>query len=156
MVFSSIIFLFIYLPAVLILYYLTPKKGRNFLLFVVNLIFYGWGEPKLVVLMLVSTLVNYISGLLIGSMKNEDGSNKKSAKAVLIISVIINVALLGYFKYAGFIGNILHLKVGDIPLPIGISFYTFQTMSVFLSILFKQCRILLTFTEMTLTSRKIL
>ena len=129
MVFSSIIFLFIYLPAVLILYYLTPKKGRNFLLFVVNLIFYGWGEPKLVVLMLVSTLVNYISGLLIGSMKNEDGSNKKSAKAVLIISVIINVALLGYFKYAGFIGNILHLKVGDIPLPIGISFYTFQTMS---------------------------
>ena len=129
MVFSSIIFLFVYLPAVLLLYYITPRKGRNFLLFVVNLIFYGWGEPKLVVLMLVSTLINYISGLLIGKMKNEDGSNKKSSKAVLIISVILNVGLLGYFKYAGFIGNILHFSVGDIPLPIGISFYTFQTMS---------------------------
>lgn len=129
MVFSSIIFLFVYLPAVLALYYITPRKGRNFLLFVVNLIFYGWGEPKLVVLMLVSTLINYISGLLIGKMKNEDGSNRRSAKVVLIISVLVNLGLLGYFKYAGFIGNILHLKVGDIPLPIGISFYTFQTMS---------------------------
>ncbi len=129
MVFSSIIFLFVYLPAVLLLYYITPKKGRNLLIFVVNLIFYGWGEPKLVVLMIISTLINYISGLLIGNMKNDDGSNKKSAKTVLIISVIVNVALLGYFKYAGFIGNMLHVPVGDIPLPIGISFYTFQTMS---------------------------
>ena len=128
-VFSSIIFLFVYLPVVLALYYLTPRKGRNLLLFIVNLIFYGWGEPKLVVLMLVSTLINYVSGLLIGRMKNEDGSNKKSASAVLIISVIANIGLLGYFKYAGFIGNILHLTVGEIPLPIGISFYTFQTMS---------------------------
>ncbi len=129
MVFSSIIFLFIYLPCVLFLYYITPRKGRNLLLFIVNLFFYGWGEPKLIVLMLISTLVNYISGLLIGRMKNEDGSNTKSAKAVLVISIIINIGLLGYFKYAGFIGNILHFKVGDIPLPIGISFYTFQTMS---------------------------
>lgn len=129
MVFSSIIFLFIYLPAVLVLYYITPRRGRNLLLFVVNLIFYGWGEPKLVVLMLISTLINYISGLLIGEMKNEDGSNKKSAKVVLIISIIVNIGLLGYFKYAGFIGNMLHFAVGEIPLPIGISFYTFQTMS---------------------------
>ena len=129
MVFSSIIFLFVYLPAVLLLYYITPHKARNFLLFVVNLIFYGWGEPKLIVLMLISTLINYISGLLIGKMKKEDGSNTKGAKAVLIISVIVNLGLLGYFKYAGFIGNILHFSVGDIPLPIGISFYTFQTMS---------------------------
>ena len=129
MVFSSIIFLFVYLPAVLLLYYITPRKGRNFLLFMVNLIFYGWGEPKLVVLMLISTLINYVSGLFIGHMKNEDGSNKKGAKIVLILSIIVNIGLLGYFKYAGFIGNILHFKVGDIPLPIGISFYTFQTMS---------------------------
>ena len=94
-----------------------------------NLIFYGWGEPKLVVLMIISTLINYISGLLIGKFKDEKGNNKKGAKIVLIISVIVNIALLGYFKYAGFIGSILHLKVGEIPLPIGISFYTFQTMS---------------------------
>ena len=129
MVFSSIIFLFIYLPAVLLLYYITPRKGRNLLLFLVNLVFYGWGEPKLVVLMLISTAVNYISGLLIGRMKNDDGTNKKSAKAVLAVSIVINIGLLGYFKYAGFIGNILHFPVGEIPLPIGISFYTFQTMS---------------------------
>lgn len=129
MVFSSIIFLFIYLPAVLLLYYITPSKYRNLLLFIVNLVFYGWGEPKLVILMLVSTLINYVSGLLLGKMKKKNGKNKKSAKTVLVISIIINVALLGYFKYAGFIGNMLHFKVGDIPLPIGISFYTFQTMS---------------------------
>ena len=113
----------------LALYYITPRKGRNLLLFIVNLVFYGWGEPKLVILMLVSTLINYVSGLLIGRMKDEKGGNKRGAKVVLILSVIANIGLLGYFKYAGFIGNILHLKVGDIPLPIGISFYTFQTMS---------------------------
>ncbi len=129
MVFSSIIFLFVYLPAVLLLYYVTPKKFRNFLLFFVNLVFYGWGEPKLVVLMLISTLINYVSGLLIARFREKDEKNTPASKAVLIISIIVNIGLLGYFKYAGFIGNILHLKVGDIPLPIGISFYTFQTMS---------------------------
>ena len=129
MVFSSIIFLFVYLPAVLLLYYITPRKLRNLLLFIVNLIFYGWGEPKLVLLMLVSTFINFISGLLISKFKTKEGQNTKAAKTVLIISIIINIGLLGYFKYAGFIGDILHLQVGDIPLPIGISFYTFQTMS---------------------------
>ena len=129
MVFSSIIFLFVYLPAVLLLYYITPRKLRNLLLFIVNLIFYGWGEPKLVLLMLVSTFINFISGLLISKFKTKEGQNTKAAKTVLIISIIINIGLLGYFKYSGFIGDILHLQVGDIPLPIGISFYTFQTMS---------------------------
>lgn len=136
MVFSSIIFLFIYLPVVLTLYYITPRKCRNLLLFIVNLVFYGWGEPKLVVLMVVSTLINYISGLLISKFKFAGEPNKKAAKAVLIVSIIVNVGLLGWFKYAGFIGDtlnvvlpFLNIKVAEIPLPIGISFYTFQTMS---------------------------
>ena len=129
LVFSSIIFLFVYLPAVLALYYITPKKARNYLLFAVNLIFYGWGEPKLCVLMVVSIFVNYISGLLIGKARKGSAKNNAKSKAVMIVSVAINLGLLGYFKYAGFIGSILHLPVGDIPLPIGISFYTFQSMS---------------------------
>lgn len=136
MVFSSIIFLFVYLPVVLAAYYITPRRYRNLLLFAVNLIFYGWSEPKLILLMLVSTAINYIAGIFIGRFKNEDGTNGKKGRAALIVSIVLNILLLGYFKYAGFIGDTLNLvmpflniQVGEIPLPIGISFYTFQTMS---------------------------
>ncbi|MGN1457386.1 MAG: MBOAT family O-acyltransferase [Acutalibacteraceae bacterium] len=136
MVFSSIVFLFVFLPVVLLLYYITPKKFRNLLLFVVNLVFYGWGEPRFILLMLVSIVVNYVSGLLIGKFKNSGKQNLKAAKAVLITSIIVNIGLLVFFKYAGFIGNTLNIvlpfvniPVMEIPLPIGISFYTFQTMS---------------------------
>ena len=136
MVFSSILFLFLYLPTVIALYYITPRKFRNLLLFIVNLVFYGWGEPKLIILMIFSTLINYISGIMIGKLKFSENPKLKSAKAVLIVSIIINIGLLGYFKYAGFIGDTLNallpfvnIKVAEIPLPIGISFYTFQTMS---------------------------
>lgn len=136
MVFSSIIFIFIFLPAVLLLYYITPHKFRNLLLFFVNLIFYGWGEPKLVVLMMISTLINYVSGILIGRYKSKERNNLKAAKTVLVVSIILNIGLLVFFKYAGLIGEtlnfvlpFLNIPVLQIPLPIGISFYTFQTMS---------------------------
>ncbi|MDE7390609.1 MAG: MBOAT family protein [Lachnospiraceae bacterium] len=125
-----------YFPVVLLLYYITPKRFRNLLLFVVNLIFYGWGEPTIIVLMLVSISLNYVSGLLIDKFKFRENPNLKAAKATLITSIVINVGLLGYFKYAGFIGDTLNMvmpflgtKLAEIPLPIGISFYTFQTMS---------------------------
>lgn len=134
MVFSSIIFIFLYLPVVLGLYYITPRKYRNFLLFVVNLIFYGWGEPIFVLLMIFSTVINYVSGILIGFFQQRAEKNK--AKAVLIISVIVNIALIGFFKYIGLLGEtlniilpFLNLPILQIPLPIGISFYTFQSMS---------------------------
>ncbi len=131
LVFSSIIFLFMYLPFVLLVYYIVPRKFRNLFLFIVNLIFYGWGEPVFVLLMLFSTAVDYTHGYFIDKYRD----NKRKAKVFLISSVVINLSLLGFFKYAGFITNTLNvlpfvnLPVLTIPLPIGISFYTFQTMS---------------------------
>ncbi len=132
MVFSSLIFLFLFLPIVLVLYYLTPRRFRNVTLFVVDLVFYAWGEPIFVILMLVSILVNYIAGVLLGKYRER----KKLSKWILIADVVVNLGLLGFFKYAGFIGEtlnlvlpFLNLPVIEVALPIGISFYTFQTMS---------------------------
>lgn len=114
MVFSSVIFLFRFLPLFLICYFVAPKRMRNLVLFFGSLIFYAWGEPVYVVLMLFSTVSDYIHGLLI-----ERYRGRPAAKGLLVSSVIINLGLLGFFKYSGL----------DLPLPIGISFYTFQTMS---------------------------
>lgn len=130
-VFSSLLFLFMYLPIVLLIYYVTPYKFRNLFLFFANLVFYGWGEPIFVLLMLFSTVVDYTCGYYIDKYRTK---NKKAAKAFLLVSVITNLGLLGFFKYAGFITDTLHLTplvpgLSEIPLPIGISFYTFQTMS---------------------------
>lgn len=132
MVFSSLLFLFMYLPVVLLIYYITPLKYRNLFLFVANLVFYGWGEPVFVLLMLFSTVVDYTCGYFISKYRE---SQKRKAKTFLILSVCINLSLLGFFKYAGFITDTLNilpfvsLPSLEIPLPIGISFYTFQTMS---------------------------
>ena len=132
MVFSSILFMFIYLPVVLFLYYISPVRWRNPILFVANLVFYGWGEPVFIVLMLFSITINYINGLLIGRWRL---TQQKKAKTVLVINVVINLALLVFFKYYDLIAETLSLlpfidiKPLGIALPIGISFYTFQTMS---------------------------
>ncbi len=132
MVFSSIPFLFIYLPVVLAVYYLAPIKWRNLWLFAVNLLFYGWGERVYIVLMIFSVTVNYINGILID--KNRD--NDKKAKQILVINTIINLGLLVFFKYFDLIIETLNvipalsgLEPLGLVLPIGISFYTFQTMS---------------------------
>lgn len=132
MVFSSLLFLFMYLPVVLLIYYATPRKYRNLFLFFANLVFYGWGEPVYVTLMLFSTVVDYTCGYFIDKYRTK---NRKIAKTFLIASVVINLSLLGFFKYAGFITDTLNaipffsLPSIEVPLPIGISFYTFQTMS---------------------------
>lgn len=132
MVFSSLLFLFLYLPIVLLIYYAVPYKYRNLFLFFANLVFYGWGEPVFVLLMIFSTIVDYTCGYFIDKYRT---SNKKVAKGFLIASVCINLGLLGFFKYAGFITDTLNaipffsLPSIQVPLPIGISFYTFQTMS---------------------------
>lgn len=132
MVFSSLVFLFIYLPPVLLIYHIVPLRLRNLFLLVVNLIFYGWGEPALILLMVFSTLVDYTHGYFIGKYRDK---NKGLAKGFVISSIIINLSLLGFFKYAGFLTGVLNLlpfftiPTVTIPLPIGISFYTFQTMS---------------------------
>ena len=132
MVFSSVVFLFYYLPAVLAVYYLIPARSRNLWLFVVNLIFYGWGEPVYILLMLFSICLNYVSGRLIAAYRQEQ-NNK--AKTVLIVNTAVNLALLVVFKYADLIiGTFDRVFGASVPLPhlalpIGISFYTFQTMS---------------------------
>lgn len=129
MYFSSLLFLFIFLPIVLAVYYITPKKFRNGFLLITNLVFYGWGEPVFIVVMLVSVTANYIFALLL-----ERQPQRK--KLYLISSLIISLGLLAVFKYAGFASDILRalppfawMPKLNIPLPIGISFYTFQTVS---------------------------
>lgn len=133
MVFSSILFLFYYLPLVLTIYFISPRKYRNLVLFLSSLLFYSWGEPKYIWIMLFSTLVDYTSGRMVHLYKTKDQINK--AKLWLGVSIFVNLGLLGFFKYSDFlISNINNLLNTGIPLlgftlPIGISFYTFQTMS---------------------------
>lgn len=132
MVFSSLLFLFLYLPLTLLIYYAVPRKFRNLILFFANLVFYGWGEPVFVLIMIFSTFSDYVHGFLIDKYR----SRKKLAKGLVASAVIINLGLLGFFKYANFFVDMLKqiplfstLSAPLIPLPIGISFYTFQTMS---------------------------
>ncbi len=131
MLFSSIPFLYFFLPIVLILYFIAPKKLKNSVLLLSGLVFYAWGEPKYVIIMIISVLVGYVSGLLIEKF---DGK-RKAQKAVLILSVGTDLGFLAYFKYADFfIENFNALTGLGIPLlrialPIGISFYTFQILS---------------------------
>ena len=131
MVFSSLLFLFFFLPLVLIIYYISPKNIRLAILFIASLIFYAWGEPVYIILIIFSTLVDYCIGFLIYKF-----SNSKFKKIfLLIVSVTINLSLLGFFKYSNFLINIINyifktnFNMLDISLPIGISFYTFQTLS---------------------------
>lgn len=131
MVFSSTIFLCVYLPLVLLGYYICPKKGRNLFLLIASLVFYAWGEPKYVFLMIFSILVNYIFGRLMDKHRE----NKKRLKLMLVLSVVIDIGLLSVFKYTDFIITNVNAIFGanfdllNIALPIGISFYTFQAMS---------------------------
>lgn len=130
MLFSSIPFLFYFLPVVLILYCIAPKKVKNLVLLLASIFFYAWGEPKYVVLMGVSILCGYVFGLLI-----ERNRENRWAKVFLIASVVVCVSFLAYFKYMDFfLANFnavtgLHVPLLKIALPIGISFYTFQILS---------------------------
>ncbi|EOO27518.1 hypothetical protein IIU_05899 [Bacillus cereus VD133] len=131
MVFSSLIFLFLFLPLALLIYYISPSILRNFILFVISLIFYAWGEPVYIVIMLFSTVFDYANGLLIDKYRDR----KNLARVIFINSLIVNLGLLGFFKYSEFLVDTvntifnLNIEVTKLPLPIGISFYTFQTMS---------------------------
>lgn len=130
MLFSSIPFLYYFLPAVLIVYFLVPKALKNTVLLVFSLIFYGWGEPKYLFLMIGSILLFYLCGLAIGRRKTRPWQ-----KFWLIVSVVVSLTLLGIFKYADFFVESFNAATGlSIPLlrlalPVGISFYTFQCLS---------------------------
>ena len=133
MVFSSITFLFAFLPAVLIVYYIAPKKLRNLVLFLFSLVFYAWGEAVYIWLMLASTVVAYVTGLLADRTKRKKDS--KLPFFAMLAAVVWNMGLLLFFKYTDFFITTANnafgttIKLLGFTLPIGISFYSFQTLS---------------------------
>ena len=148
MVFSSLVFLFIFLPLTLLVYYVLPgTRVRNVVLLIASLLFYAWGEPVYVVLMILSIFFNYFVGL---DLQTED---EKARKRDLFFGIAFNLLVLGYFKYSGFLigtvnslfgGLLAHLggpiRNPSLPLPIGISFYTFQAMSYLVDVYRGECR----------------
>ena len=135
MLFSSIPFLYYFLPCVLLIYGLSPGKWKNFVLLCASFFFYFWGEPKYVILMSVSILLGYFHGLLI-----ERFSGRGAAKIFLISSLFFSLGMLAYFKYADFFlssfNAVFHQSIPllKVALPIGISFYTFQMISYLLDV----------------------
>ena len=131
MLFSSVTFLVYFLPIAILVYYMVPSRFKNAVILVESLFFYSWGEPVYILLMITSIIFNYISGLAISKLQ----SSKKFTKNVLFFNVFVNLALLGFFKYADFTIDNINAIFGtqfstlELPLPIGISFYTFQAMS---------------------------
>ncbi len=131
LVFSSLSFLYFFLPIVLGLYFISPIKIKNLIIFISGIIFYAWGEPLYVFVMILSTIIDYTAGLLIDKYDNKP----KLRVVFLLVSLVMNLGLLGVFKYGSFIiTNInaifgLSIKDPQLPLPIGISFFTFQSMS---------------------------
>lgn len=131
MVFSGLTFMLAFLPIMLILYYIMPKKGKNAVILISGLLFYAWGEPLYVFAMILSTFIDYTAGRLMDKFDD----SPKTRKICLLISVLMNLALLGTFKYLGFLIESVNswfgwtIKNPNLPMPIGISFFTFQSMS---------------------------
>ncbi|WP_214760264.1 MULTISPECIES: MBOAT family protein [Exiguobacterium] len=131
MLFSSTVFLFYFLPIVLGLYFISPRPIKNTILLVASLFFYAWGEPRFVLIMLASIAMNYVFGLLV----DRDRHHEKKIKLWMTLMVLGNLGMLGVFKYASFfvenVNSVLGFSLNDpeIPLPLGISFFTFQAMS---------------------------
>lgn len=136
MVFSSLLFLFLFLPAVLTLYYCSPRRMRNCILFLTSLVFYAWGEPVYIIIMLFSTMADYFFGLQLDKPKKTSFQRKM----IVTCSIVVNLLVLFYFKYADFLIENINALMGttipmtDLPLPIGISFYTFQSMSYIIDV----------------------
>lgn len=131
MLFSSITFLFLFLPVVMAVYYIVPGRAKNVVLLIASLFFYAWGEPVYVALMILSILFNYFCGRDI----RDSGEDERKAKLSLAFAVTVNVLILGFFKYYGFILDTVNsflpadIPYRELPLPVGISFYTFQAIS---------------------------
>lgn len=131
MTFSSMTFLWIFLPSLLFIYNIVNKKWKNLVLTIFSLIFYAWGEPVYILLLLASILVNYAFGIIMDQLKND-----LARKLTLTICIIIDLGVLIFFKYINFIIDNINaiagheaIKFAQIALPIGISFFTFQIMS---------------------------
>ncbi len=142
MLFSSLTFLFIFLPILIIIYFIAKDKYKNYILLAASLLFYSWGEPKYILLMILSIIINYYIALLINK-----SSNDKVRKIMLLFSVVLNIGLLFGFKYLNFfitninnIGNI-SIPLLNISLPIGISFYSFQILSYVVDVYKKDVKV---------------
>ncbi|WP_297416839.1 MBOAT family protein [Clostridium sp.] len=131
MIFSSLLFLYIFLPLSLIVYYIAPKKMRNFILLIISLVFYGWGEPIYILLMIAAIIIEYLGAILIDKSRED----KEKSTFIFVTVLVINLSMLFFFKYYGFlIDNIniifgTSLRIKSLPLPLGISFYTFKLIS---------------------------
>lgn len=142
MLFSSITFLFIFLPLTLLLYYLVPFRMKNYVMLAASLIFYAWGEPVYIILIILSIILNYFCGQDI----YEKRDNARAMKMSLIFGVVMNLLILGFFKYYGLLMDTINAILPiDIPyrvlaLPIGISFYTFQAMSYLIDVYRKEVK----------------
>ena len=159
MVFSSVIFLFLFLPIVLLIYYTIKKEFRNGTLLLASLLFYTWGEPKFVIIMLASLVANYIFGILVDYFQ-QNNYKEIYPKLIVALCVIFNIAILVFFKYANFlIGNFNNLlgildfrliRFSQIALPIGISFYTFHELSYVIDIYRKAAKVQKNFLDLAL------
>lgn len=143
MIFSSLLFLFKFIPIFFLIYYLVPSRAKNYVLFIFSIIFYAWGEPKFLILIFISIVINYIAGLIIGALNKKEKITPSTERhrlkvlktVTLIVSLVYNIGALFVFKYTDFfISNINSIFKTDIDLleltlPLGISFYTFQIMS---------------------------
>lgn len=131
MVFSEPVFMFLFLPVTLLIYYAVPFRFKNAVLFLTGLLFYSWGEPVYVLIMILSTLIDYFAGRFMEKFDDKE----RIRKLALLISIVMNLSLLGVFKYSGFFIDSVNSLFGaslynpHLPLPIGISFFTFQSMS---------------------------
>ncbi|MDC3416654.1 MBOAT family O-acyltransferase [Aquibacillus salsiterrae] len=152
MVFSNLVFIFAFLPVVLFVYFLANKASKNIILLIASLIFYAWGEPTYVFLMIFSMVMNYSFGLLIDRLSDKP----RQKKYALAFAIIGNLAILGFFKYAGFIVTNLNrllgltLEIEPIALPIGISFFTFQAMSYVIDVYRKDAAVQKSFVSLSL------
>lgn len=151
MVFSSLVFLFFFLPIVMLLYFVLPTKARNIIILISGLFFYAWGEPKYIIIMVISTAIDYTAGRLIDKYDN----SPKKRTAFLLVSVLMNIGLLAVFKYSSFIitslNALLNINIPDpqLPLPIGISFYTFQSMSYTIDLYLRNIKVQKNFISFT-------
>lgn len=131
MLFSSTFFLFLFLPVVLLLYFISINRYKNYILLIASLFFYAWGEPKYLIVMIISIIINFFFGLIVDKQRN----NRKKVIFIMVVMVLANLSILVFFKYSNFIVDNINLLLGTdieiplIPLPIGISFFTFQAMS---------------------------
>ena len=148
MLFSSITFLYYFLPILLIIYLITPNKLKNSVLLIFSLLFYFYGEPSYIIILLLTSFINYLSARLIEKYRNK-------AKLILVFAILYNIIQLLYFKYADFfiinINNILNINLGllRVVMPIGISFFTFQTLSYVVDVYKKEVKASKSFLDFT-------